>query len=594
MDEGGHDSFQMALAPRDPELFAQNMAEVTRLTGELAAAIGPTSNDTVAGFPLEAAKTFADVWASLAGNPEAMVRAQSDLWRSYFELWDYSAKRLGKAQAGTSQPSEPNSTEESWSQTPVFDILRQGYLTLGKWARETVAGAEGLQDHTRHKASFYLEQILAAVSPTNFLATNPDLLAQTLEESGENLVRGLEALIRDVKAGHGELRIRQSDPAAFSLGENIADTPGGVVYRNHLFELLQYAPTTETVRRRPLLFVPPWINKYYILDLNREKSLLRWLVEQGHTVFMMSWVNPDHRHAALSFDDYMRDGIYAALDVVRDICDHAPVDAVGYCIGGTLLSATLAHMAAEGDDRIASCTLLTAQVDFTHAGDLKVFIDEEQIRALERRMAEKGYLDGADMANAFNMLRPKDLIWRYVVDNYIRGKEPAAFDLLYWNSDSTRLPAANHAFYLRHCYLNNDLAGGRMVLAGRTIDVGDITVPIYSLATREDHIAPARSVYKGSGLFGGDTTFVMAGSGHVAGVVNPPYRNKYGFRHGDRGTLSFDEWIDEAEETAGSWWPHWQNWLAALDDERTDAREVGSEAYSVLDPAPGRYVRETS
>ena len=586
-------------APHDPEVFAENMAEVTRLSAQLAGAMLPAEpvqqSTSLIETQGEVSKTFAEMWRSLAARPDKVMNAQTELWRTYFELWDFSARRLaGETPAPVARPDprDKRFRDESWSENPFFDVVRQGYLALDGWSRKLVAEADDLDEHTRHKASFYLNQALAAASPSNYLATNPELLKQTLEENGANLLRGLKALIRDLEAGGGALRLRQSDPTPFTLGENIANTPGAVIFRNDLFELLQYAPQTEAVLRRPLLFVPPWINKFYVLDLNAEKSMVRWLVEQGHTVFVISWVNPTERHARLSFDDYMRDGILEAVRVVRELTDDAPINAVGYCIGGTLLAATLGHLASRQDDRIASCTFLTTQVDFTHAGDLKVFADEEQIAAVERSMERKGYLEGAQMASAFNMLRPDDLIWPYVVNNYIRGKDPFPFDLLYWNADSTRMPAANHAFYLRHCYLRNDLSSGRMVIGGEPVDLKRVTMPIYNLAAREDHIAPARSVYTGCDAFGGDVRFVMAGSGHIAGVVNPPSRGKYQFWSAPRDGLAFDEWVENAEETAGSWWPDWDGWLRALDGETVPAREAGGRAYPALEPAPGSYVRE--
>lgn len=588
----------IGLAPNDWEVFSENMAEVTRLSGRLAAAMTPAEPAEDAASMMETqgeyAKTFADVWRAIASDPERLFRAQTDLWRSYFALWDFSARRMA---GETAEPVVPHDArdkrfkDDAWTRDPAYDVLRQGYLALDGWARALIDDAEDLDDHTRHKAGFYLNQILAAASPSNHLATNPELMRLTMAENGANLVRGLKALARDFEAGEGRLKVRQSDTSPFELGRNIAVTPGAVVYRNHLFELLQYAPATETVRRRPLLITPPWINKFYVLDLNEEKSMIRWLVARGHTVFIISWVNPDERHAASSFDDYMSDGILKAVETVCAVTGEETVDAVGYCIGGTLLSATLGHMARIGDARIASCTLLTTQVDFTHAGDLKVFADEEQIEAIERRMAKKGYLEGGRMADAFNMLRPDDLIWPYVVNNYLRGKDPFPFDLLYWNADSTRMPAANHAFYLRHCYLRNDLANGRMVIAGEAVDLGRVTVPVYNLATRDDHIAPARSVYKGCDAFGGEVRYVLSGSGHIAGVVNPPSRGKYRYWTGDRTGGSFEGWIEAAEETPGSWWPDWDAWLRSRSDETVAAREIGATGFSAIEPAPGAYVR---
>jgi polyhydroxyalkanoate synthase len=451
--------------------------------------------------------------------------------------------------------------------------------------------AEGLDKHTRDKARFYVKQISSALSPSNFVGTNPELIRETLRQNGANLVRGMSMLAEDIEAGGGELKIRQSDPSKFKVGENIAVTPGKVVFRNDLIELIQYAPATESVLKRPLLIVPPWINKFYILDLNREKSFIAWCVSQGLTVFCMSWVNPDARQAEKGFDAYMREGIFAALDAVERATGERKVTSIGYCVGGTLLSVALAYMAAVGDDRIESATFFTTQVDFTHAGDLKVYVDEAQVKAVEAIMATRGYLEGSRMANAFNMLRPNDLIWPYVVDVYLKGKAPFPFDLLYWNADATRMPAANHSFYLRNCYLENKLTKGEMVIENVQLDLKRVTIPIFNLATREDHIAPARSVHLGSQFFGGPVEYVLAGSGHIAGVVNPPAKSKYGYWTGEvKPGQAYEDWIGAAAQHAGSWWPYWFDWIERQAPERVPAREPGG-GLPVLGDAPGEYVK---
>jgi polyhydroxyalkanoate synthase subunit PhaC len=403
-------------------------------------------------------------------------------------------------------------------------------------------------------------------------------------------VRGMQMLTEDIEAGQGEIRIRQTDPSKFQVGVNIADTPGKVIFRNDLIELLQYAPTTETVLKRPLLIVPPWINKFYILDLNKDKSFIRWAVAQGLTVFCISWINPDERHADKGFAEYMREGVFAALLAVREATRERKVATIGYCVGGTLLATALAYMAANGDDRVESATFFTTQVDFTYAGDLKVFFDEEQLRTVEHGMKTRGYLDGSHMANAFNMLRPNDLIWPYVQKVYMKGQAPMPFDLLYWNSDSTRMPATNHAFYLRNCYMENNLARGEMEIDGFKLDLGDIAIPIFNLAAREDHIAPARSVFLGSQLFGGPVEFVVAGSGHIAGVVNPATKPKYQFWTNGRVEGDLETWLAKAEEHPGSWWPYWFEWLERQSPERVKARKPGSGKLKPLGDAPGTYV----
>jgi polyhydroxyalkanoate synthase subunit PhaC len=401
----------------------------------------------------------------------------------------------------------------------------------------------------------------------------------------------MRMMAEDIEAGHGQLRIRQADAAKFTLGVNLAATPGKVVFRNALIELIQYEPTTPQVYKRPLLIVPPWINKFYVLDLNPEKSFIRWAVAQGLTVFVISWVNPDERHADKGFDSYMHEGILAALDVVEQATGEREVAAIGYCVGGTLLAATLAYMAALGDKRIVSATFFASLADFTDAGDLKVFVDAQQLKAVEERMAEQGYLEGSQMANAFNMLRPNELIWSYYVNNYLKGKEPMAFDLLVWNSDSTRMPAANHNFYLRHCYLQNDLSNGRMVLSGKTLDLKRVTIPIYELAAKEDHIAPASGVFRGAKSFGGPVRFVMSGSGHIAGVVNPADKPKYQFWTDGPPEGEFEDWVAKSKETPGSWWPDWIAWIAAQAPAKVPARQPGGGKLTLLGDAPGEYVR---
>jgi polyhydroxyalkanoate synthase len=454
-----------------------------------------------------------------------------------------------------------------------------------------VAHTEGVDDHTRHKAEFYLRQVASALAPTNFVATNPELIRETMNSNGENLVRGMKMLAEDIEAGKGTLKLRQSDSSKFQVGVNLATTPGKVVFRNDLFELIQYPPTTETVYKRPLLIVPPWINKFYILDLTPEKSFINWAVSQGLTVFVISWVNPDERQAKKSFTDYMQEGVLTALDQIEEVCGEKEVTAIGYCVGGTLLSVTLAYMAAVGDKRIASATLFTTQVDFTYAGDLKVFADEEQIKSIEDKMVERGYLEGSSMASAFNMLRPNDLIWPYVVNVYLKGQNPFPFDLLFWNSDSTRMPAANHSFYLRSCYLENRLSKGEMEIAGQKLDLGKVKVPIFNLAAREDHIAPAKSVFLGSRFFGGPVEYVLAGSGHIAGVVNPPSAQKY--QHWIDGPMTgLDDFVAGATEVKGSWWPDWMAWLGPRSGPQVAPRVPGSGAFPAIEDAPGRYVKE--
>jgi polyhydroxyalkanoate synthase len=399
-------------------------------------------------------------------------------------------------------------------------------------------------------------------------------------------------LAEDMQAGGGHLKIRQSDGSTFEVGRNLATTPGKVIFQNEIMQLIQYAPSTPTVYKRPLLIVPPWINKFYVLDLTPEKSFIKWCVDQGITVFCISWVNPDQHLASKTFEDYVRQGPLAALDAIRRAIGEEEVHAAGYCVGGTMLTAALAAMAAWLDKRIVSATLFAAQVDFTYAGDLKVFVDEDQVKAIEQRMSNRGFLEAKSMATVFNLLRSNDLIWPYVINNYLKGKAPFPFDLLYWNSDATRLPAANHSFYMRNCYLDNKLAKGEMMIGNTRIDVGAIKIPVYNLATREDHIAPPKSVLLGSKFFGGPVRFVLSGSGHIAGVVNPPDKHKYQYWTGAKPrNANLDGWMAKAKEHPGSWWPDWLNWLTKQEGEKVSARVPGEGGLKAIEDAPGSYVK---
>jgi polyhydroxyalkanoate synthase len=539
-------------------------------------------------------RTLGEFAARWMGDPARLAEAERRYGEGFVRLWAATLKRLGgepAAPVAAPEPRDGRFRDPAWSEAPVFDFLKQLYLFTTRWAEGMVAEAEGLDPHTRAKAAYYLKQVTAALSPSNFVLTNPELLRLTFEAKGENLVRGMSRLAEDLAAGGGTFRLRQTDAAPFRLGETVATTPGKVVFRNALFELIQYAPTTETVRARPVVIVPPWINKYYVLDLTPEKSFVRWMVDEGLTVFVVSWVNPDASLAGKTFEDYMQEGVLEALDQALKITRADKADLVGYCVGGTLVAATLAYLAAAGGaERVGSATLIAAQVDFTEAGELAVFVDPEQLAALEERMARAGYLAGADMAATFNTLRPDELIWPYVVSNYLKGETPRSFDLLYWNSDATHLPAANHAFYLRNCYLENRLAKGEMTLGGVRLDVGKVRTPVYSLATREDHIAPAASVFRGSALFGGPVRFVLGGSGHIAGVVNPPAKAKYQHWTGGPPKGELADWVAGARETAGSWWPDWRAWLEAQDGRRVKARRPGGRRKALGD-APGDYVK---
>ena len=583
----------------DVEALAHNIARAIEAGGKaMAAYLAPRQSGeirTTIGDEIgEMVRSIGRVAEYYMADPERAFQAQAAIAGQFVDLWSSTLKRLQGDEArpvAAPDAADKRFADPAWRDNPYFDFIKQAYVLTARWADDLVKRADDLDPHDRDKAQFYLRQVTAALSPSNFLATNPELLRTTVAESGENLARGLKMLAEDIEAGHGHLRIRQSDARAFKLGVNLAATPGKVIFRDTLIELIQYEPATPEVHRRPLLIVPPWINKFYVLDLNPEKSFIRWAVAQGLTVFVMSWVNPDERHAEKDFDSYMREGILAALGAVEQATGEREVTAIGYCVGGTLLAATLGYMAATGDERITSATFFASLADFAEAGDLKVFVDAEQLKAIEERMAEQGYLEGSQMANAFNMLRPNELIWSYYVNNYLKGKEPMPFDLLVWNADSTRMPAANHKFYLRHCYLENDLSNARMRLGGKTLDLKKVTIPVYELAAKEDHIAPARGVFRSAQCFGGPVRFVLAGSGHIAGVVNPAGKPKYQFWTDGPPRGEFDDWVAKAKETPGSWWTDWIQWVAAQAPAKVGARKPGGGKLKPLGDAPGDYVR---
>jgi polyhydroxyalkanoate synthase len=510
-------------------------------------------------------------------------------------LWQSTARRMmgmdGKAVI-EGDPRDRRFKDEAWKDNEVFDFIKQSYLLSARYITDVVKQADGLEPATAQKVDFYSRQFIDAMSPSNFLLTNPEVLRKTAETGGENLIKGLNNLLADLERGKGNLRIKMTDMEAFKIGENIAVTPGKVVYQNDLMQLIQYTPTTEKVLKRPLLIIPPWINKFYILDLRARNSFVRWATAQGHTVFIVSWVNPDETLAEKNFEDYMKEGILDALTAIEAATGERAINAIGYCLGGTLLSSTLAWMAAQGDDRIKSATFFVTLMDFRESGELNVFIDEEQIKALEDKMNKRGFLEGSEMATTFNMLRANDLIWSFVVNNYLLGNDPFPFDLLYWNADSTRMPAKMHSFYLRNMYQDNKLSQpGGISLAGTPIDLSKVKVPAYFISTREDHIAPWRATYRGTKLLGGEHRFVLAASGHIAGVVNPPEGGKYSHWLNTELPDDPETWFQGATEIAGSWWPDWQRWITALDKRMVKAREPGDGKLAVLEDAPGSYVK---
>jgi polyhydroxyalkanoate synthase len=584
----------------DPEAFALNLARAMESSGQaLAAYLKPRESGEVTDRPpnelAEVVKTFTAVAEYWLSDQDRAAELQKKIAKAYLDLWGFSVRRLAGEEAPPAiapSPRDKRFADPEWKSNQFFDFVMQLYLLTTQWAQDLVRNAEGVDPHTRKKAEFYVQQITNALAPSNFVLTNPEVLRETLASSGDNLVRGMKMLAEDIEAGRGMLRIRQSDPSNLVVGVNMATTPGKVIFQNELMQLIQYTPATENVLRTPLLIVPPWINKFYILDLKPEKSFVKWCVDQGITVFVISWVNPDKSLGSKTFDDYMKEGPLAAMDAIEKATGELKVHTMGYCVGGTLLASTLAWLAEKRRVRVTSASFLAAQVDFTNAGDLLVFVDEDQISALERDMQASGVLEGSKMAMAFNMLRSNDLIWSYVVSNYLKGQPPSSFDLLHWNSDATRMPAANHSYYLRNCYLENRLSTGSMVLDNTLLDLSKVKVPIYNLATREDHIAPADSVLYGSQFFGGPVKFVLSGSGHIAGVVNPPASGKYQFWTNDNiKDVTLSDWLKAAQEHKGSWWPDWRAWLASIDAEEVPARTVGTDSLPPIEDAPGSYVR---
>jgi len=545
------------------------------------------------------AKAFMDLYARMAADPSLMASVSMNLWVDYMRLWQSTwVRMLGVDTQPVAAPATGDSRfkDDDWSSNFLFDVIKQSYLISARHIQHAVSSVEGLSEESEKKVAFFTRQYVDALSPSNFMLTNPQVLRETLASGGQNLMRGLNNLLADLEKGNGELRISMTDESAFKLGHNVATTPGKVVFQNDLMQLIQYEPRTQEVYKRPLVIVPPWINKYYILDLRDKNSFIRWAVEQGHTVFVVSWVNPGANLANKGFDDYMLEGTLAALDAVEKATGESKVNFIGYCLGGTLLGATLGYLAQKKQNRVACAAFFVSLLDFSQPGELGVFIDEAQVANLERKMNERGYLEGSEMAGTFNLLRANDLVWSFVVNNYLLGKDPFPFDLLYWNADSTRMPARMHSFYLRNMYIKNLLGvPGGITLAGEPIDLSKVTLPSYFISTVEDHIAPWKTTYKGARYLGGAVRgavrFVLGGSGHIAGIVNPPAAKKYHYWTNESLPESADEWFATAQQRPGSWWEDWQEWIDGQNasDEQVPARKPGDRELRVIEDAPGSY-----
>src|SRR5580765_566080 len=538
------------------------------------------------------AKAYMDMYAKLASDPALVTSISVNLWVDYARLWQSSwMKMFGMQSAPVAEPAKSDSRfkDQDWSANFLFDLIKQSYLISSRHIQHAVSQVEGLPADSEKKVAFFTRQYVDALSPSNFLLTNPQVLRETVSSGGQNLVRGLNNLLTDIEKGGGQLQISMTDEKAFKLGENVATTPGSVVFENELMQLIQYKPITDKALKRPLVIVPPWINKYYILDLREKNSFIRWAVSQGHTVFVVSWVNPDAKLAQKGFDDYMVEGPLAALDAVQRATGEREVNIIGYCLGGTLLGATLAYLAAKQDDRIKTATFFVSLLDFSQPGELGVFIDEAQVENLEKKMNERGYLEGSEMAGTFNLLRSNDLVWSFVVNNYLMGKDPFPFDLLYWNADSTRMPARMHSFYLRNMYIRNLMGKpGGISLCGVPIDLSKVTIPAYFISTAEDHIAPWKTTYKGAQYLGGKVRFVLGGSGHIAGIVNPPAAKKYQFWTNDSMPETAEKWLETATQKPGSWWNDWQAWMDKQNAgaPKVPARKPGDGALKVREDAP--------
>ncbi len=552
--------------------------------------------------PLNIGEAFQEMMKGLAADPATVMQRQFNLWGDYAKLMATMSRRLaGEDVKPAIEPEQGDKrfSHPAWKENPMLDYVKQSYLVFANWLESTITQLEGMDDHDKAKAEFYTKQFVDAFAPTNFAMLNPEVVEATIASKGENLLKGLENLLEDIDRGHGELAIRQADLDYFKLGENIATTPGKVVFQNDILQLIQYEPTTDEVAKTPMLIIPPWINKFYILDLQPQNSFIKWLVDQGRTVFVISWVNPGPELKDKTFEDYIHQGVFEALDAVTRATGEAKADTIGYCIGGTTLATALALMAKKQDKRVNSATFFTAQADFTEAGDLLLFVDDEQLEAIEKQMdAAGGVLEGRAMANTFNMLRSNDLIWSFVIDNYMKGKDPAKFDLLYWNSDATRMPKKVHLFYLREFYQKNKLAKGKMKIDGETLDLGDVDIPIFMQAGETDHIAPHNSVYRTARLFASkgnrNVTFMLAGSGHIAGVVNHPDKHKYHHSINKALPSTIEDWKTNAERIPGSWWGYWIEWLNDVSPGKVKARKPGDGELSVIEDAPGSYVKVKS
>lgn len=579
------------------EMAGQATEQYGRLWEKLAAR-QTTAEDPAASVMTDFTESMREMGEAMLAHPEKIVADQMDMLKKQQELFQQTALRfMGKEVDPVIAPEKGDKRfkDDQWTQNPVFDYMKQLYLLQGKTLMKMVSDTDGLSDHSRQKVEYLIRQYVNALSPTNFANLNPEVIRKTMETGGSNLVSGMEQLLEDLETSvSGALNVPMTDTSAFQVGRNLATTPGQVIYQNDLMQLIQYTPSTEKTYKRPLLIVPPFINKFYILDMREKNSFVKWLVDQGHTVFMISWINPGPSMRDKGFENYMLEGPIAAVDAIEQATGEKEVNAIGYCLGGTLLSATLAYQKKKKKETIKAATFMATLTDFSDPGEIGVFINETAIAGLEKQMDALGYYDGRQMAFSFNTLRENDLFWSFFINNYLKGERPAAFDLLYWNTDSTNLPARMHSYYLRNMYLNNQLIEkNALELDGVKIDLSAVKVPAYFVSTAQDHIALWQATYKGAQVLGGKNRFVLGGSGHIAGIVNPPEANKYGYWTNEKLADTPDEWYQGSENHEGSWWLDWQQWVLKQGDmEMVPVRQPGDGKLPVLEEAPGRYVKQ--
>ncbi|MCG2837728.1 class I poly(R)-hydroxyalkanoic acid synthase [Photobacterium sp. WH77] len=557
------------------------------------AAINTPLNKALSELNLEDTTAWLE---NASAQPAVIAKIQMDWFESQMKILQNVTMSGDNQDVVTPAHDDKRFIDPAWQNEAFYNCIKQSYLLFSNKMKETIDSIEGLDDKAKERLNFFSRQAINALSPTNFITTNPELAKLTVETNGQNLIKGMELLHEDMQSSADVLKIRMTNGDAFQVGDNIANTPGQVIFKNDLFELIQYKPLTETVNATPVLIVPPFINKYYIMDLREKNSMARWLVEQGHTVFMISWRNPDATMQDVDFDTYVLEGALKALDVVESVSGENQIHTVGYCIGGTLLASALAYSSAKRmRNRVKSATFFTTILDFSQPGEIGAYINDPIISAIEAQNELKGYMDGRSLSVTFSLLRENSLYWNYYVNNYLKGNSPIDFDLLFWNGDSTNVAKACHSTLLRQFYLENKLMDPKgYKVGGVYIDLSKIKVPTYFISTQEDHIALWQGTYRGSKVLKGDSVFVLGESGHIAGIINHPDKNKYGFYTNDKAESDPEAWLAGATHHDGSWWQHWNTWLNGFNsEEQVSGRDIGNESFPPIGPAPGDYVKQT-